>query len=188
MALPTAGRKSLFLKVTIWTVAAVLTAAFLWMTRLGTRWPTIYYMTGASMEPTVAAQEYFLAWSPPDNLSRGDLVIFRYQDEDGVFHVLRRLAALAGDTVSMRAGSAIVNGAPQQWAFRIVEPAAWRSSLARGENLYDWGPWIVPADSVVLLADTRDIIGWPDSRFIGYVSHNDILARVTRTLAGRRLH
>ncbi|MEX2154645.1 MAG: signal peptidase I [Gemmatimonadaceae bacterium] len=173
--------------MTTWTVAAVLAAALMWITRLGTRWPSVYYMTGSSMEPTVRATEYFLAWSATARLSRGDLVIFRYRDEDGVFHVLRRLAAFAGDTVSMRAGRAVVNGVPQQWAFRIIEPEAWRSVIARGENLYDWGPWIVPVDSVMLLADTRDIIGWPDSRFIGYVSHNDILARVTRTLAGRRL-
>lgn len=160
----------------------------MWTTRLGARWPTLYYMTGASMEPTVKAEEYFLSWSPPGKLSRGDLVIFRYEDEDGVFHVLRRLVAFAGDTVSMRRGATIVNGIQRQWAFRIIESAAWRSPLARDSNLYDWGPWIVPADSVVLLSDTRDVIGWPDSRFIGYVSHDDIVARATRTLRGRRLH
>lgn len=179
--------KTRVLSVTTYLFAGVLTAALVW-TRLGTRWPSVYYMTGASMEPTVVAEEYFVAWSPPGKLSRGDLVIFRYEDEDGVFHVLRRLVAVPGDTVSMRAGAAIVNGTRRQWAFRIIEPAAWRSPLARELNLYEWGPWIVPADSVLLLADTRDVIGWPDSRFIGYVPRDDIIARVTRTLSGRRLH
>lgn len=180
-------RKPRIVTVTRVVVVAVVIAVFGWTTRVGTRWPSIYYMTGGSMEPTLAAEEYFLAWSPPDTLARGDLVIFRFADEDGVFHVLRRLVAFAGDTVSMRAGAAIVNGTPQPWAFRIIEPAAWRSPLARDLNLYDWGPWVVPADSVMLLADTRDMIGWPDSRFIGFVSRQDILARATRTLAGRRL-
>jgi signal peptidase I len=176
------------LRLATWLFVTLLISAFAWMTRFGTRWPSVYYMTGASMEPTIAMEEYFLAWSPPGKLSRGDLVIFRYEDEDGVFHVLRRLVAFAGDTVSMRAGTAIVNGARMDWAFRIIEPAAWRSALALDLNLYDWGPRIVPPDSVMLLADTRDIIGWPDSRFVGYVSQDHIIARATRTLRARRLH
>jgi signal peptidase I len=175
------------LTVATWVAGAALVAGAAWTTRFGTRWPQIYFMTGPSMEPTVAAEEYFVALSPPGRLTRGDLVIFRYEDEDGVFHVLRRLAALDGDTISMRAGAVIVNGARAPWPFRIIEPASWRSALARDGNLYDWGPWIVPADSVVLLSDTRDMLGWPDSRFIGFVSRDDILARVTHTLSGRRL-
>ena len=175
------------LAITGWIFAVALIAAFAWTTRLGTRWPSMYYMTGPSMEPTLAAGEYFLAWSPAGELARGDLVIFRYEDEDGVFHVLRRLVALPGDTVSMRAGAVIVNGARRQWPYRIIEPKAWRSPLALDSSLYDWGPRQVPNDSLVLLADTRDIIGWPDSRFIGYISQHDVLARVTHTLGGRRL-
>jgi signal peptidase I len=127
-------------------------------------------MTGASMEPSVRAHEYFLTTSPPGELRRGMLVIFRYEDEDGVFHVLRRLAALPGDTVAMRDGSAVVNGRVRTWPFRIVEPRARRSPLAKVPDLYTWGPVVVPRDSVFLLADTRDIIGWPDSRFLGPVA------------------
>lgn len=171
----------------LWIALAALAAAFLWTTRFGTRWPSIYYMTGPSMEPTISAQRYFLAWDPPGALDRGDLVLFRYEDADGVFHVLRRVVAFGGDTVSMHSGTVIVNGQPRSWPFRIVEPAAWRSPLARDSNLYDWGPWIVPADSLMLLADTRDIFGWPDSRFIGWISRDQIVARATRTLRGRLL-
>ena len=175
------------ISATVWSVTAVLGVTFGWTTRLGTRWPSVYYMTGASMEPTIAAERYFLAWSPPGALERGDLVIFRFEDQDGVFNVLRRLVALGGDTVTMERGIAIVNGVRQPWGFRIIEQAAWRSAMARGGDLYDWGPWIVPRDSLMLLADTRDIIGWPDSRFIGFVGPADILARATRTVRGRRL-
>ncbi len=173
--------------VALWIAAAAVAAMLLWTTRFGTRWPSIYYMTGPSMEPTIGAQRYFLAWDPPGTLARGDLVLFRFEDADGVFHVLRRVVAFGGDTVSMRSGAVIVNGEPRPWAFRIVEPAAWRSPLTRDSNLYDWGPWVVPADSLMLLADTRDIFGWPDSRFIGFVSREQVVARATRTLRGRRL-
>jgi signal peptidase I len=168
-------------------VPVAIVALLGWATRFGTRWPSVYVMTGPSMEPAVGAGEYFLAWDPPGAITRGDLVIFRFEDEDGVFHVLRRVAALPGDTLSMVAGAVVVNGAPQPAAFQILKREAWRSPVARGGNLYDWGPWIVPPDSVALLADTRDMIGWPDTRFIGFVPRSDVLARATRTLRGRRL-
>ena len=183
----TAGRASRVASVTIWVLASVFAIVLAWTTRFGTRWPSVYFMTGASMEPTIAAERYFLAWNPPGNLQRGDLVLFRYEEKDSVFHVLRRLVAFGGDTVSMQRGAAIVNGVRQAWNFRIIEPAAWRSAIARDENLYDWGPWVVPRDSVMLLADTRDIIGWPDSRFIGFMSPSQIVARATRTVRGKRL-
>ncbi len=173
-----------------WAVRVLLVAlvAFgLWVTRVGTRWPSIYYMTGPSMEPAVAPLEYYLAWSPAGEISRGDLVLFRFADDADLFHVLRRVAGLPGDTVAMVAGVVRVNGVPQATPHRILRPLAWRSPYAIGGDLYDWGPWIVPPDSVVLLSDTRDMVGWPDSRFIGFVAIEDVVARATRTLRGRRL-
>jgi signal peptidase I len=139
------------------------------------------------MEPTIAAERYFLAWDPPGALQRGDLVLFRYQENDSSWSVLRRLVASGGDTVAMNKGALAVNGVRQPWGFRIIEPGAYKSAMARGGNLYDWGPWVVPVDSLMLLADTRDIIGWPDSRFIGFVSADQIIARATRTVWGRPL-
>ena len=180
------GHKSRVGRALTWLLVTI-TLALVWLTRAGSRWPSVYYMTGASMEPTIAAERYFLAWSPPGNPNRGALVIFRYQEGDSVFHVLRRLAAVAGDTISMREGVAVVNGRPQSWGFRIIEREASKSALARGENLYTWGPWVVPQDSVFLLADTRDIIGWPDSRFLGPIPRSDIVAHATRTVRGARL-
>lgn len=172
----TGRRAHVFLRAVL--VAAAL-ALLVW-TRGCTRWPQIYYMTGASMEPAVRSHEYFLTTSPPGPLRRGMLVLFRYEDEDGVFHVLRRVAGLPGDTVAMRDGIAVVNGRPQPWPYRIVEPNAWRSALARDSNLYAWGPVVVPEDSLFLLADTRDVIGWPDSRFLGPVPAGAVVAEAGR--------
>jgi signal peptidase I len=173
-----------------WTGRAVLLVgvlALLWGTRVFTRWPQVYFMTGASMEPAVRAHEYFLTTAPLGRLGRGMLVIFRYEDEDGVFHVLRRLAALPGDTVLMRDGHAIVNGRDDGRAFRILAPAAHRSPLARQGELFTWGPVVVPPDSVFLLADTRDMLGWPDSRFLGPVPIAALEARATRIVWPRIL-
>lgn len=139
------------------------------------------------MEPTIAAEVYFLTWSPPGELRRGDLVIFRFADDGVEYHVLRRLAGLPGDTVRMEQGVVWVNGKARSWPHQVLVPEVDHSELALTYQLFTWGPWIVPADSVLLLADTRDMLGWPDSRFIGFVPRVDVLARATRTLKGRRL-
>jgi signal peptidase I len=175
------------LRIVLWTIIGLIALAGAWLTRGGTRWPSVYYMTGPSMEPTIAAEQYFLAWSPPGDLHRGDLVIFRFVDEEEVFHVLRRLAGLPGDTVGMEDGVVVLNGARQPWPHQILAPAASWSALALTRNLFTWGPWIVPRDSVLLLADTRDMLGWPDSRFIGFVPQEHVIARATRRVTGQPL-
>lgn len=159
-------------------VAALV--ALLWWTRAFTRWPQVYFMTGASMEPAVRAQEYFDTSSPVGTLRRGMLVIFRYEDEDGVFHVLRRVAGLPGDTIAMQDGHAIVNGRDNGVPFRVIKPEAHRSPMAKGGDLLTWGPVVVPRDSVFLLADTRDMMGWPDSRFLGPIPMTAIEAEAGR--------
>jgi signal peptidase I len=145
-------------------------------------------MTDGAMEPTVREGEYFVVWTPARDLHRGDLVIFRWEDGEGSFHVLRRLAGLPGDTVAMWEGTVVVNRVAQPWRFRIIAPVARRSEMARSVDLLTWGPWVVPEDSVVLLADTRDMLGWPDSRFLGFVPRADLLGRATRTVRGRALN
>ena len=176
-----------------WALRVGFVAVAVWLliyTHVFTRWPQVYYMTGASMEPAVRAHEYFLTTSPVGELRRGMLVIFRYEDEDGVFHVLRRLAGLPGDTVAMQDGIAMVNGRVQAWPFRIADPRVTRSYLARVRHLHTWGPAVVPRDSVFLLADTRDIIGWPDSRFLGPIAVSALEAdagRIVWPAEARRL-
>jgi signal peptidase I len=165
-------------------VLLLVLVALLWLTRLFTSWPETYVGSGPSMEPTVRPGEYFSAWPMPADsaLARGMLVIFRFVHEDSVYTVLRRLAGLPGDTVAMREGRAVVNGADMDWPFRILEPRARRSELARVEDLYTWGPIVVPAGSVWLLSDTRDIVGWPDSRFIGPIPRSALIATAGRFL------
>lgn len=175
------------LRTGFWIVVVSLSCGLALVTHLGTRWPSVYITTDHAMEPAIGAERYFLAWAPPGRLARGDLVIFRFYDEesDSTLDVLRRLVALGGDTVVMADGAIYLNGERQTWPFRIISPIASRSPFALTADLYTWGPWIVPPDSVVLLADTRDMIGWPDSRFLGFLPEDAIVARATRTLRAR---
>ena len=156
--------------------------ALVWWLRAHYRWPQVYVETDASMAPTVDQGDVFLAVGPVRHLRRGMLVLFPFEDEDGVTQVLRRVAGLPGDTVRLVNGRAVVNGRPQPWPFRILAPKAWRSPYVRGGNLYRWGPTRVPPDSVLLLADDRDALGWPDSRFIGPVPVASIEAEARRIL------
>lgn len=156
------------------------------VTRLGTRWPSIYYMTGPSMEPTIGAGQYFVTWSPA-RIEAGALVIFEFVEADSVFHVLRRVAALPGDTVRMEEGWVVRNGRREPWRFTLGPSGPRSSPLALTGDLLTWGPWVVPRDSVVLLADRRDMLGWPDSRFLGFVAVERIVAHATRRLDGRAL-
>lgn len=180
-------RRGVRARAVLWYVLGAVVVVGIVATRLGTRWPSVYYMTGSSMEPSVAPNEYYLAWSPAGDLSVGDLVLFRFDDGEEVFHVLRRVVGLPHDTLSLDSGRVVLNGTVRDLPFRIIRPSAARSPLAIEENLYDWGPWVVPPDSLALLSDTRDMIGWPDSRFIGFVALDDVIARATRTVTGRRL-
>ena len=132
--------------------------------------PSTYYMTGPSMEPSVSQGAWFLARPFSGMPARGDLVVMQLWIDDTLFHVLRRAVGLPGDTVQMEAGQLRINGRPAEWSARIIKPQAERTldGPVRG-TIYNWGPLAVGPDSVFLLSDTRDMLGWPDSRFLGAV-------------------
>lgn len=169
-------------------VVLLIGLGLLVMTRGCTRWPETFVGSGPSMEPTVWRGDYFTVWPMPERageLRRGMLVVFRFSYEDTLYHVLRRLAALPGDTIAMREGEAVVNDRGTAWPWRILEPRARRSQLARVDDLYTWGPLVVPRDSVFLLSDTRDVVGWPDSRFVGPVALSSLEGVAGRYLWSR---
>jgi signal peptidase I len=140
------------------------------LTRGFTAFPSTYFMTGESMGPTLGAGDWFLARPLQGLPGRGELVVMQFRDGDTLFHVLRRAVGLPGDTVAMRRGRLFVNGRPGGWPARLLRPAAERplDGPIPG-TIYNWGPVVVGRDSVFVLSDTRDMIGWPDSRLLGAV-------------------
>ena len=138
------------------------------------------------MVPAVGQGAWFVArplGAPPE---RGDLVIVALAIEDTVYDVLRRVVALAGDTVAMSGGVLAVNGRTAPWPARVVNPAAARVLDGPiGGTIYDWGPVTVGAESVFVLSDSRDMFGWPDSRFLGALPRQQVVAgRVRVVLRG----
>jgi signal peptidase I len=148
------------------------------LTRGFTTFPTTYYMTGPSMEPSVRQGAWFVARPWKSMPARGDLVLFEHWIEDTLYHVLRRAVGLPGDTLRMAAGALRVNGQDAGWPFRVLEPRAERPlDGPLPGTIYNWGPVVVGPDSVFLVSDTRDMLGWPDSRFLGPVPRSRIVDR-----------
>ncbi|MGQ0538740.1 MAG: signal peptidase I [Gemmatimonadaceae bacterium] len=120
---------------------------------------------------------------------RGDVVVFEYP-RDPSKHFVKRLVGLPGDTLAMREGELLVNGAPRAERYarhsepgidRAYEEFEWqrnylvRSAAARGKTRQaglhpsrnNWGPIVVPPRHYFMLGDNRD--NSLDSRYWGFV-------------------
>lgn len=130
---------------------------------------------------------------------RGDIVTFS-SPKDGT-RLIKRIAALPGDTVEMRNGMLAINGIPAQYTQHetVVEPlhqGMQLHALRAQENVAgkqhivqympevnakrDFGPFVVPQDQFFMLGDNRD--NSEDSRFIGSVPRELLIGRTGRLL------
>ncbi len=130
-------------------------------------------------------------WSDP---ARGDIVVC-FSPADGV-RLVKRVIGLPGDTVELRRGILIINGAPQDYSALpdaatddLAPTERARASFARetlaGGRAHavmaqsamaaprDFGPITVPADAYFIMGDNRD--NSHDSRFFGCVSRREII-------------
>lgn len=100
---------------------------------------------------------------------RGDIVVFapppalvsQGYNTDNV--LIKRIIALPGETVEVRAGQVWVNGFP------LSEPYVAESPR------YTWGPAVVPAGSVFVLGDNRNASN--DSHVWGFLDERLIIGR-----------
>ncbi|WEF30965.1 signal peptidase I [Pseudoduganella chitinolytica] len=130
---------------------------------------------------------------------RGDIVTFS-SPRDGT-RLIKRIAALPGDTVEMRGERLLINGQQADYtvlgnSFETVEPLGELAALHLTERsgtasyriqvlpqvpaLRDFGPVTVPADRFVMLGDNRDNSG--DSRVFGTVPRELLIGRAERIL------
>jgi signal peptidase I len=130
---------------------------------------------------------------------RGDVVTFS-SPVDGV-RLIKRLVALPGDVVEMRAKVLIINGQAARYEAldTALEPAGpvgvlvathvkestaqgqheiqWLAGVAARDN---WGPITIPPDQFMMLGDNRD--NSADSRYIGLVPRQLLIGRAERIL------
>ena len=165
-------------------------------------WPT------GSMAPTLLIDDYlfvnqllygakvpFTAWHLPAFRAprRDEIVIFDSPETPGLT-VVKRIIGEPGDTLAMRLGSIIRNGAPLDEPYtRHTRPLGWNPSepglqmrlwqrpylvADTGDyrpDLENWGPIVVPPDSFFVMGDNRDESY--DSRFWGFLGRNRIEGR-----------
>ncbi|MGH7583661.1 MAG: signal peptidase I [Gemmatimonadales bacterium] len=124
---------------------------------------------------------------------RGDILVFDSIEED--MKIVKRCIGLPGDTLAMRDGTVYRNG------MRLVEPYAVNSNPLAGADmvsrarmrawqvkhfagpvparyapdLHDWGPVVVPPDSLFVMGDNRD--DSYDSRYWGFLPRANVRGR-----------
>jgi signal peptidase I len=127
-------------------------------------------VSSQSMTPTLTAGDQVLVdkltgrWRAP---AVGDVVVFR--DPVGDALVVKRVVALAGQTVGLEDGELVVDSAVRH------EPQV---DVSRIDGSY-FGPVTVPPDAVFVLGDNRaESI---DSRIYGPIRVDDLVGRVVLT-------
>jgi signal peptidase I len=117
---------------------------------------------------------------------RGDVLVFDSVEEEGL-KVVKRLIGVPGDTLSMQAGILYRNGqrADEPWVRHDLPTKSespeyrlkmrnWQSrhlvgrdSTSYNPDLQDWGPIVVPPDSLFMMGDNRDMSY--DGRYWGFL-------------------
>jgi signal peptidase I len=161
------------------TAEAVLVAAALALTFKGFVFQ-IFHVPSSSMEDTVLTGDYVLVnkfaygphrgpWGhvlPYRDLTRGDVVVFRYPPDPGR-DLIKRAVALPGDRVEIDAKVLRVNGRPvaEPYAVHRDEATYGRDAPASLLRRDRFGPLAVAAGHFFALGDNRDES--QDSRFWG---------------------
>lgn len=123
----------------------------------------------------------------------GDIIVFDSVEED--LKVVKRLVGIPGDTLQMRSGALYRNGEKLNEPYtRNDEPDRTEDPLMRARmrewqakhyagsvptgydpDLHEWGPVIVPAESLFVMGDNRD--GSYDGRYWGFLPRANVRGR-----------
>lgn len=132
-------------------------------------------------------KKFLLQWSSPQ---RGDIVVFRYPENPDVYYV-KRVAAVAGDEISVEHGDIFINGKKlsQKKAAAAEISDLMLAGSRRGDFEYfhernyfiryrnkefsEFAPVKVPENSFFVMGDNRDQSS--DSRFWGFVPEQNLI-------------
>lgn len=150
-------------------------------------------ISGDSMDPNLLDQQRVLV-QKTENLKRGDVVVFDARQEDprikaGNKDYVKRVIAVAGDTVSYQDGVLYVNGKKVNQSFISTTEQSAGTAASFGsswdlKSLSSTGLWkvsdrnqtVVPKDSYFVLGDHRSVSN--DSRYFGFVSKKHVIGKI----------
>jgi len=127
-------------------------------------WPV--NVEGPSMEQTLQdgdriVMSRFCAWTGKYN--KGDIVVFRWKEGEENIMVVKRIIAMAGDTVEIHDDQLLLNASPQQEEY-IQGKTEGNLSLT------------VPEGQIFVMGDNRQFSY--DSRGMGTIAEKDIVGKV----------
>lgn len=180
-----------------WYGLAILFSLLVWQPTLlryiKSHWVQAFQFPSTAMEPTILPGDFLFASKRPSRaLYRNDLVLYESPTVTGTV-VLKRIVGIAGDTLAMKDGVLVLNGVPVAEPFTRRLYASYRADTAlEGRrwqlrhlviadprtyhpDVRNWGPIVVPPDSVFILGDNRDESY--DSRFWGALGVDRIRGR-----------
>lgn len=132
-----------------------------------------YVVEGKSMEATLLDRERVIvnkAIYYTSTPQRDDIVIIHPVDGE---NWIKRVVAIAGDTVQAKDDQLYINGQPVPEAYLVPKKL---TTAAAGITLTEsFGPLTVPPDSVFVLGDNRN--NSTDSRVIGPVNLKQVVGR-----------
>lgn len=146
----------------VWELVEVVLLAVVLAFLIRTFFFEVYRVEGASMESTlhsgdrVLVNKWLYLWRMPE---KGEVIVFQYP-KDPTRDFIKRVVAISGDTVEIRAGKVYVNG-------ELLPEVA--STLSDRET---WAPHLVEPDTVWVLGDNRS--NSDDSRYFGSVHRTQI--------------
>jgi len=122
---------------------------------------------------------------------RGDVLVFDSVEQEGL-KVVKRLIGMPGDTLAMEHGELYRNGQRVDEPYTLhTDPGKSEDPIMRAKmrdwqlphlvdrdraqynpDLHDWGPIVVPADSLFMMGDNRDN-SW-DGRYWGFLPRDNV--------------
>lgn len=147
-----------------------------------------FRIPSSAMSPTLESGDFILATPFGRSPVRAQLRVYR----TGGRSFVKRVVGVGGDTLAMRDGQLLLNGAPVDEPFARAADAdpvapefgwqgghvAIRSARSGYQaSLQTWGPLVVPPRHVFVLGDNRGSSA--DSRYIGFIAEDSVVARPT---------
>jgi signal peptidase I len=146
-----------------------------------------------SMKPTILVGDHFFldkvafpanypamirGYLPHRSIHRLDIIAFK-SPTDGNIPFVKRVIALPGETVEVKAKAVYINGRKLDEPYKIhVDSTVYSSDPWTPEDLKirdNYGPVVVPADNYFVMGDNRDNSN--DSRYWGFVTWEEIIGK-----------